>query len=228
MKQTQHIPTCIGFIMDGNRRFAEARGMERYLGHHEGYKKLKEVMGWAKEHGVKDLIVYALSTENWKRSEKEITVLLNLLRKMVTEELSMLKKENVCMRFAGQIERFPEDIQQNMRTVQEETKDNTGGTLTVLVSYGGRAEIVSAAQEVVQTKEEITEESLGKHMWLADIPAPDMIVRTGGEKRLSNFLLWYAAYSELYFTDTFWPALTKEEFGDIIAEYGRRNRRYGS
>lgn len=228
MKNTDNTPQCIGFIMDGNRRFAEARGMQRYMGHYEGYKKLKDVMRWAGEHNIEHLVVYALSTENWKRSEKEISVLLNLLRKMVTEELDTLQKENVRLRFVGQIDKFPADIQDNIRTVEQKTSGNTQGTLTILLSYGGRAEIISAAQSACQSGEEITEESLDSHMWLSDVPAPDMIVRTGGEKRLSNFLLWHAAYSELYFTDTFWPALAKEEFDEIIAEYGRRNRRYGS
>jgi len=227
MGEEKQVPACLAFIMDGNRRWAEAQGLSRLEGHSAGYQKLKEVVSWAHEHSIAHMVVYALSTENWKRSEKEVAVLLNLLRKMVKDELDTLKQKGVCIRFRGEIGDFPEDIQRNMRTMEKETRENAKGTLTVLVSYGGRAEIAAATQKVAHSGEDITVDTLKNHMWLSDVPEPDMIVRTGGEKRLSNFLLWHAAYSELYFIDTFWPALTREDFDNIVAEYGRRNRRYG-
>lgn len=231
-KQEKNIPKCIGIIMDGNRRWARKRGLSVHEGHRAGYKKLKELLTWAKESGVKTVVAYAFSTENWNRSKLEVGFLLKLLRNVLVDEVEDIKKEKVRVRFIGDLSRFPKDIEEGIRKLEEETIVHKENTLILAISYGGRAEIVSAVKKISQekTKEEIgkmTEKEFSKYLWTKDMPDPDLIVRTGGEKRLSNFLPWQSVYSEFYFTPTLWPAFLRREFDKILAEFAKRERRRG-
>ena len=225
----KNTPTCIGIILDGNRRWAREKGLPTLKGHTEGYRKLKEVMEWAKEAGVKHMVVYAFSTENWNRTTEEVSYLMDLFRTIVREEVDELSKDGVRIYFAGDVSRFPKDIQEMMHDTEKKTKQHTTYTLTVASSYGGRTELVHAfnnmARDGVTTCDEKT---IQNYLWTKDIPDPDMIVRTGGEKRLSNFLTWQGVYSELFFTNTYWPDFGKEEFSAMLEEYGKRERRHGS
>lgn len=211
-------------IMDGNRRWAKARGLPSVEGHKVGFEILKDVTLWSRDAGVKELTVYAFSTENWKRSEEEVRYLMELLEYALTKGLEPLTKEDVRIRLIGERERFPESFQRKMREIEGRTKDSTGITLVIALSYGGRAEILDAVRKM---DGEVTEESLKAHMWSAGLMDPDLIIRTGGEKRLSNFLTWHAVYSELFFTDTLWPDLSKEEYLRILSDFEKRERRMG-
>ncbi len=220
-------PQCIGIILDGNRRWATERGLPKLEGHRRGLDTLVECTKWVRDLGIPHLAVFTFSTENWQREAGEVSYLMDLFRDLAQKRLEELKKENVRVRFAGQIERFSADLQESMRTLERETASNTGVTLWPCMSYGGRAEIVAAAKAVCQAGEEITEESLNKHMWTAEMPDPDIIIRTSGEQRLSGFLTWRGVYSELFFIDTKWPDFTKEKLDQILAEYSSRQRRMG-
>ncbi|MAG12725.1 di-trans,poly-cis-decaprenylcistransferase [bacterium] len=222
------IPKCIGIILDGNRRWAREKGVPSVKGHEAGYKRLKEVFSWVKDAGAKTLIVYAFSTENWNRKQEEVAYLLTLFRDAVKNEMDSFKDAGARIRFAGDIKRFPKDLQQSIVEVEDETKENTEITLVICFSYGGRTEILHVAEELVKTGEvPVSEEAFEKHLWTAGVPDPDMIIRTGGEKRLSGFLAWQSVYSELFFTDTLWPDFSKDEFEVMIQEFGERERRQG-
>lgn len=227
----ERIPKSIGIIMDGNRRWAKERGESSVEGHRAGYEKLKEVSRWAKEAGITQMYVYAFSTENWKRAEEEKSFLFGLIRQMIQTDVEELKNENVRLRFCGQVQRFPEDIQRSVADAEAQTADNDGLTLAVLFSYGGRAEIVYAVNDILAEVggqlSTVTEEMFADHLWTAGMPDPDLVIRAGGEVRLSNFLPWQTTYSELFFTPTYWPAFTREEFDDIIEQYKTRERRMG-
>lgn len=221
----------VGVIMDGNRRWARKRGLSTLEGHRRGYQKLKSLAGWCKKLGIRNVIVYAFSTENWNRAKEEVDYLMDLFRELVFKELEWLKKENVKIKFVGQIERLASDIQKGIKELERDTKDGIY-TLYIAVSYGGRAEILHAVKSIAceKTSEEIKtmkEDDLSRYLWTEGMPDPDIIIRTSGEKRLSNFLSWQSAYSELFFPKTCWPAFTEKEFTAIIKEYGERNRRKG-
>ena len=221
-------PNCIGIIMDGNRRWAKGRGFPTLEGHRHGYEKLKETVRWAKTAGVKHLIVYALSTENWNRTSEEVSYLLDLIRFVLAHELSVFKKENTRIICVGERERFPKDIQELMIKAEEETALLTGMTLVLALSYGGRVEILNAVNVLLASgKKGVTEEVFKQVLWTKDIPDPDLIIRTSGEMRLSGFLPWQAVYSELFFTKTLWPDFSEEEFNSILKEFAGRERRVG-
>jgi len=220
-------PQCIGIIMDGNRRWAKKKGLTSFEGHTAGYKKLEEVVPWLKEEGVKTLIAYAFSTENWKRDEDEKNYLFKLLNIFLTKEKEKLKKNKIRVKFIGQIDRFSEDIQKNIRALEEETKDFSDFNLLLALSYGGRAEILSAVNKLIKKGDEVNEETFSKNLWSAGFPDPDLIIRTSGEQRTSGFLPWQAVYSELFFTKTYWPDFSKEEFNSILADFSSRERRIG-
>ncbi len=225
-----NIPVTIGAILDGNRRWAAARGLPKVEGHRAGYEKMKEFCRWAFEAGVANVLVYAFSTENWRREESEVSYLIRLLQWVLEKEIDEFHREGVHVRIIGDRGRFSENLRVLMAAAEEKTKANTKGTVGILLSYGGRAEIVAAAKEIVRqgtAADALTEESFGEHLWTAGIPDPDLIIRAGGEERLSNFLTWQSAYSELFFTTTLWPDFTKEEFESILAEYSSRERRFG-
>ena len=211
--------------MDGNRRYATSLGLPKEKGHTLGYKKLTEVASWSRGLGIKNLVVYAFSTENWQRSEKEVTALLGLLQKALLSKT--LKRRDTRLKIIGDIKTFSKPFQKSITLAEKETKNNGPFTLVVALSYGGQSEIVEAVNNLLEKKvQRVTKDEFQKEMWAGEF-IPDMCLRTGGEKRLSNFLLWQLAYSELFFTDTAWPALTEEEFARLIVEYGRRKRNFG-
>ena len=227
MNDTKTIPTCIGIILDGNRRWAKERGFPGLVGHRKGFDNVEPVVLAARDMGIKHVVVYAFSTENWNRTKEEVSYLMDIFEKMAGESLTRLTEEGVAIRFAGQRERFSESLQKAMRRAEEGSPTDPRITLWVCLSYGGRADITQAAQKAVESGEAITEESLARHLWTAGMPDPDIIIRTGGEHRISNFLLWQSAYSEFFFPKTYWPAFTKTDLKKVIEEYSARERRMG-
>ena len=214
--------------MDGNRRWAKKRKMTSYKGHSAGYEKLKSFIGWSKEAGIGNLVVYAFSTENWNRKQSEINYLFKIFRKLIFEELNSLKNEGVRIKFIGQINRFPKDIQNGIKKLEAETQKNKSINVFVALSYGARAEIINAVNEIIKDKrQKVSENTFRKYLWTKDMPDPDLIIRTGGEVRLSNFLLWQSAYSELFFTKTFWPDFSKKKKKKILKEFQKREKRFG-
>lgn len=227
-KKAKSAPACIGVIMDGNRRWARAHGLPAFLGHTEGYKKFKKFVGWAQERKIKYLIAYAFSTENWRRSDREVSHLFKLLQMMLDTEIASLKKEGIKLRFVGDRGRFPDQLIEKMKKAEEETASGKSIELIIALSYGGRAEIVSAIKTLApEDQKHLTEERFSQHLFTKGIPDPDLIIRTGGEVRLSNFLLWQSAYSELFFSKTYWPAFTEKEFSKILEDFSSRERRTG-
>lgn len=214
--------------MDGNRRWAQTMGLPHSAGHAAGYRKLKKVIKWAKEAGIKHLIVYAFSKENWNRSQAEIDILLNLLRRVMKEAENWAKKDKIRIKFIGIKKDFPKDIKEAMYNLEKMTASNKNFTLGIAASYGGRAEIISAVRRIDEKKlKKITEKQFEKYLWTHSFPDPDLVIRTSGEMRLSGFLPWQSVYSELYFSKTLWPAFSKREFLRILEEYSGRDRRIG-
>ncbi len=214
--------------MDGNRRWAKGEGLPTVEGHRRGYEKLREVARWCRELGVKELTVYAFSTENWNRAKEEVSYLLELFRKGIRDQIAFAISEGVRLRFPGDRAQFPKDLQILMEEGESATMNNQNGTLAVALSYGGRSEILHALKRIPSEKiSTLTEEEFERHLWTGELKDPDMIIRTSGEMRLSGFLTWKSIYSELFFTQTFWPAFTKEEFARMLEEYGQRKRRFG-
>jgi len=189
---------------------------------------MKNVVDWATEAGVKTLIFFAFSEENWKRSEDEVSFLMSLIRDMITNELKEAIEKNIRMKFIGDVSKFPKDIAEGIANAEEQSAKNTGINLVIAASYGGRQEIVRAVNRMIdEGKKNITAEDMNTHLDTAGLPDPDIIIRTSGEMRLSGFLPWQSVYSELFFTKTFWPDFSKEEFLNIIEEFGNRERRLG-
>lgn len=221
-------PGCIGVIMDGNRRWAKAKGLPGFMGHTQGYETLKNVLDWSKEWGVHTVVAYAFSEENWKRTQEEVTYLLDLFRKAFSVDASELIAKKVCVRFIGNISRFPDDLREIMKSIETKTAQFLDFTLLVAVSYGGKEEIVHAVNEHIHQKGGVcTGEDIEKHLYTTGVPNPDMVIRTSGEMRLSGFLLWQSSYSELFFTHTLWPDFSKDEFFGMMHEYSERQRRFG-
>lgn len=217
---------CVGIIMDGNRRWAKERGLPKLEGHRAGMDALKNAARFIRDRGIKHLIVYAFSTENWNRTEEEVSYLMHLFHDAIQKEMRELGEEDLRIRFVGQRERFSPELRQAMEAVEKETSENEAMTLWVCLSYGGRAEIVAAAQAAARNGG-ITEDTLARNLWTAGMPDPDIVIRTSGEQRLSGFLSWQAVYSELFFTNTKWPDFSEAEFDAILAEFAARERRRG-
>jgi undecaprenyl diphosphate synthase len=231
MDQEQKTPQCIGVIMDGNRRWAKERGLVGTAGHLAGYEKLKEFLDWANEAGIKYVIAYAFSTENWKRDPVEVEYLMNIFRLALGKSTEEFKDKKVRLKIIGDKERLPKDIQELILKAEEKTKDGEL-CLALAISYGGRAEILSAVKKLVAEKsseeiQKLEEKDFSDYVWTKDIPDPDLIIRTSGEVRTSNFLPWQSAYSEWFFLNTYWPAITKAEFEKILFDYSSRKRRLG-
>jgi undecaprenyl diphosphate synthase len=227
MNNTNKLPKCVGFIMDGNRRYAESLGQEPVMGHVAGKEAFLNMVEHVLELGIQHAIFYTFSTENWKRSQSEVESLLGLFRQVLTE-MKETTKERCAIRIVGRWKDFPEDIQESFLNLEADTAEYANrGTIWVALSYGGRAELTAAFVELVASGEEVSEESIAAHLWTAGMPDPDLIIRTGGEQRLSNFLPWQSVYSELFFTETYWPAFTKDEFTRILSAYEDRERRIG-
>lgn len=219
---------CIGIIMDGNRRWARAHNKPVFEGHSEGYKKLQEAVKWTREAGIEHLIVYAFSTENWQRSEEEVGYLMKLFRFILDNETKKMIEERIRVRFVGDRTRFSDDIQKGMEKMETETSKDYDITLYLAMSYGGRAEILSATNALL--KEGVTnvsEDDFSKKLWSYPMPDPDILIRTGGDQRLSGFLPWQSVYSELFFVDAYWPEFQQEEFVKIIDGFNLRERRRG-
>lgn len=217
--------------MDGNGRWAKKRLLPRKIGHRYGMEALHKVVKAASDRGVKYLTVYAFSTENWKRSEDEVNSLMNLAIEYFIKELDELHENNVRVRLIGDRSQLPQKVQDAAFEMEEKTQNNTGLNLQVAMNYGSRNEITHALKELINEgfkPEEISEELISEHLFTKGIPDPDILVRTGGEKRLSNFLLWQNSYAEFLFTDDWWPDCDSEFVDRIITEYQKRDRRYGN
>lgn len=222
------MPRSIGIILDGNRRWAREQGLPDLEGHRRGMEKVREIRAWTKSVGISEVIVYAFSTENWNRTPEEVAYLMELFAECCDTWAREVAKDNGKLVFIGQRERFSPSLQEKIAHAEERTMHGTEGVLVVALSYGGRAEIVAAVNALLaQGVSEVDEERIREVMWSAGLLDPDLIIRTGGEKRLSNFLTWQSTYSELFFTDTKLPALTEEEFFSILEEYKARERRHG-
>jgi len=217
--------------MDGNGRWAELRGLPRIEGHRRGVERSKEIIEVATELGLRALTIYAFSTENWRRPSAEVTTLMKLLELYLKKELEKLMKNGVVFKSIGDIPRLPDHIQSILKDAEEKTSSNKGMVLTTALSYSGRDEIMRAIKKVMVSgikPDDLTEEVFESYLDTAGNPPPDLIIRTSGEMRISNFLLWQAAYSEFYFTDTLWPDFNKDEFLLSIQDYQRRDRRFGA
>lgn len=220
--ENKKLPTCVGFIMDGNRRFARERNEPEAFGHIAGKEKFIEVGNWVVEAGIPHAVFYAFSTENWKRSPQELEQLLSLML------LDLRDRVKAKIKVIGQITDLPKTVQENIARHEEVSQGKDyQTTIWVALSYGGRAEILAGVNESIAKGKSVTEEQFSDFLWLAKMPNPDLIIRTGGEHRLSNFLPWQSIYSELFFIDTYWPAFSQEEFLHIINEYSKRERRIG-
>lgn len=235
MGQEEKVPKHIAIIMDGNGRWAKKRFMPRNYGHAQGSKAVENICEDAYNLGVKYLTVYAFSTENWVRPKEEIDALMKLLRTYMKDCLKRSSKNNMRVRVIGDISRLPEDLQQSIIELEQVSAENTGLNFQVALNYGGRDEMVRAikkiASDVKDNKllvDEITEETFAEYLDTREIPEPDLLIRTSGEKRLSNFLLWQLAYTEFYFTDVLWPDFNKKELIKAIDYYKDRDRRYGA
>ena len=220
--------------MDGNGRWAERRGLPKVEGHRQGARQVTEVLKAAQEYGVEFLTLYAFSTENWKRPVAEVTALMGLLEEFIDDKLPEVMKKGIRLRTIGRTEDLLPGAREKVLHAIEMTEKNNGGTLNLALNYGGRAEIVDAVNKMAAEMTEkggrfpkVTEESFRNYLYAPDIPDPDLLIRTSGELRLSNFLLWELSYSEMYVTDTLWPDFGKKEFGEALEAYGQRDRRFG-
>jgi len=227
-------PRHIAIIMDGNGRWAKQRSLPRFAGHKAGVEAVRRAVGACGDHGVKVLTLFAFSSENWKRPPTEVSLLMELFFTVLKHEVKKLNRNNVRLRIVGGREAFSERLQARIAEAEELTRNNTGLTVVVAANYGGRWDIAQAARKIaakVQRGEvapgDITEDLLRIHTELGDLPEPDLFIRTGGEQRISNFLLWHLAYTELYFTETLWPDFDAAQLGIAIDSFGRRQRRFG-
>ena len=224
------VPRHVAIIMDGNGRWATARGLSRSAGHRAGTENIRRVIERFTDHGIEYLTLYAFSTENWNRPKPEVRALIRLLRYFIKRELENFRRNNVKLQFLGHIETLPDWLQKQILEAVEVTRENTRLTLNICFSYGGRDDLVTAVQKIVQAEipvSEITEETVSSYISTAGQPDPDLIIRTAGDHRISNFLLWQCAYAELYFTDAPWPDFGREDIDIALAEYGRRKRKFG-
>lgn len=237
MIDKSRMPAHVAIIMDGNGRWAKKRGLPRLAGHNAGMQAMKEIVKRASVLGVKNLTVYAFSTENWKRSDEEVGGIFKLLIKYVDSELKELHSNNVRVRILGDYSVIPKLAIERLEKSLETTKNNTGLQFNIALNYGSRKEIVRAVNNIIEDMEndiisgEIDEETISRYLYTGDengnIPDPDLIIRTSGEERLSNFMLWQSAYSEFEFTDVLWPDFTPEEFERLIEAFQNRDRRFG-
>ena len=234
MAEEKRVPAHVAIILDGNGRWAKAKGMPRNYGHLQGAKAVEDILVDARDLGIKYLTVYAFSTENWNRPEKEVSALMTLLQNYLKTSIKKSMKNNVRCRVIGEKSRLSADIQKAIKDLEETTAGNTGLTFTIAINYGSRDEITRAVRKVAEEcvagqllPDAITEASIEQELDTAFLPDPDLLIRTCGEQRISNFLLWQCAYTEFYYTDIAWPDFNKAELEKAIAAYGRRDRKYG-
>jgi undecaprenyl diphosphate synthase len=220
--------------MDGNGRWAEKRLMNRIKGHEKGSETVRNIVRSSREIGINHLTLYAFSTENWQRPKPEIAALMTLLKKFLRSEQKELLDNNICLQTIGQIERLPADVREELNRAMATTQANDGMQLHLALSYGGRAEIVKMVKDIAEKVKDgkielaaITPELVSEHLYTSHLPDPDLLIRTGGDMRVSNFLLWQIAYTEIYVTDTLWPDFGQEEFVKILLAFQQRERRFG-
>ena len=226
----EKIPKHVAIIMDGNGRWAKARGLPRLAGHRAGTENLRRIIRATAEFGVKYLTIYAFSTENWVRPKDEIQGLMRIVEEVIDKELDELNREGVQLRHIGRLERLAPKLHKKILQAIDRTKDNSRLILNVAFNYGGRDEIVCAIKSILRngiSAEQVNDELVSRHLFTAGTPDPDLIIRTSGELRISNFLIWQAAYSEWYVTPTFWPDFNKEEYRQALEAYAKRERRFG-
>ncbi len=216
----------IAFIMDGNGRWAKTKGMPREYGHTVGARVFSDITEYCGDIGIDTVTVYAFSTENWKRPKREVDAIMKLFGDYIKKAADTMMKRNIRIIFLGSKAPFSEKVQRDMEEIEEKSKNNAR-TLNIAINYGGRNELVHAVNEAIAAGEPVTEETIGAHLYTKNSPPPDLIVRTGGEMRLSNFLLWQAAYAELYFCDTLWPDFSSADVDRAILEFNGRKRRFG-
>jgi len=224
------IPQHVGFIVDGNRRWAKKHGLPAYEGHLAGYNAIKEVVQAAFDAGIQYVSAYSFSTENWKRSEQEVSKLMGLVLRLLTADLHIFEENNIRLRILGTRDRLDDKIIKAIESAEAQTANNTKGTLALCFNYGGQLEVADAVKKIVQSgvsADDVTPELIAQNIYAPEVPPLDLVVRTSGEQRLSNFMLWRAAYSELLFLEKFWPDMTKDDVSSILEEYARRGRRFG-
>ncbi len=230
MTHPLRIPHHVAIIMDGNRRWARKRGLVPYQGHRAGYQTLKRIGDAALERGVKVLSVWAFSTDNWKRAKREVTFLLHLLEWVLREEIAEFHRKGVRLMVTGRLHELPKKLQSLIADATNLTRQNTRGILNVLLNYGGREELTDAVRAIVRSKpdpETVDERLIGGHLYSPELPEPEFVIRTSGEQRLSGFMPWQLTYSELYFSDKLWPDFTARDLDVALAEFARRQRRFG-
>lgn len=230
----QLVPKHVAIIMDGNGRWAKQRGKLRTFGHKAGAESVRRAVAFARRNGIQSLTLFAFSSENWQRPEKEVSVLMDLFMTVLKREVKKLHENNIKLNIIGDTARFSERLQRQIKTAQEKTAANTELTLNIAANYGGQWDIVNAARTLAQKVEQqqlssadISAQTFAEQLQLAHQPAPDLLIRTGGECRISNFILWQAAYAELYFTPVLWPDFDDQTFSQAIAEFAKRERRFG-
>ena len=230
----KNVPSHVAIIMDGNGRWASSHGKDRLHGHNSGVSSVREVLSSARKHGVNFLTLYTFSTENWNRPKDEVDGLMNLFAKTIASEIEELNENKVRIKFIGNTDLLPEFAREALDSATEYTKDNTGITLILALSYSSRWEILNATKQIANkvksgelNEDDITDEIFSNHLSTAGIPDPELIIRTSGEYRISNFLLWQIAYSEFYFTDTLWPDFREKDFELAIESFQNRERRFG-
>jgi undecaprenyl diphosphate synthase len=224
------IPRHVAFIMDGNGRWAEKRGLSRLEGHHAGVKNIRPIIKFLHSHGIKYVTLYAFSTENWSRPEDEVNGIFHLLEEMIFEESKELHKNGVRLRHIGSLDGLSNKLKESIKNALELTADNTSMTLGIALNYGGRAEIIDAVRRIISNgvkPDELDEKRFREYLYTADFPDVDLVIRTGGEFRTSNLLIWQTAYSEYYFTPILWPDFNEEELKKALQAYSQRERRFG-
>lgn len=225
------LPEHVAVIMDGNGRWAKQRGLSRSLGHKEGLNSAKRIVATAASLGIKYITLYTFSTENWKRTQAEVGYLMTLIKSHLRSEFQFYKENGIRIDHIGDLSGLPKEVQNEILNAKKDTADFTGTTCVLAINYGSRDEIVRSIRKITENNikpEEITEEFISKALDIRDMPDVDLMIRTGGEQRLSNFLLWQCAYAEFIFTDTLWPDYTESEFIENIAEFQKRTRRFGA
>lgn len=224
----------VAIIMDGNRRWARKNILSTFFGHHRGYEKLKEVAQWCADEKISFLTVYAFSTENWSRPEDEVSYLMELMRKALRDDAEEYIKKCIRIRVLGETKHLPQDIRELIFEIEKKTRNNASLYLQIALSYGGRTEILRAVEKICQEKMSsreknfsMQESDISSRLWTNNIPDPDLVIRTGGEQRLSNFLTWQSVYSELYFTPVLWPDFSREDFSRALEDFQTRKRNFG-
>lgn len=223
------LPSHVGFIMDGNGRWAKKRGLVRTKGHQEGLETAKKIIKYASDIGIEYISLYAFSTENWKRAKDEVSFLMLLIKKHLKKEYDFYRENQIRVVHSGDLSGLPKDVQHEIKSVVKDTNKYKGLTVNLLINYGGRDEIARAVNRLIkeENNSEITENDIQKHLDNPDIPDVDLMVRSSGEERLSNFLIWQCAYSEFYYSNVLWPDFSKEDLDKAIEVYNNRNRRFG-